>query len=112
MAGAMGLAGQVSTTVMTGMATTIREGEDARLLDRLVCGEATGVADAEDEVERFNDILRRRLPILLPEEDGKPLSLLPSADDEDDDRRRFMLSAKAGFCKAVRKASMAMNSMV
>ena len=111
MAGAMGLAGQVSTTVMTGMATTIREGEDARLLDRLVCGEATGVADAEDEVERFNDILRRRLPILLPEEDGKPLSLLPSADDEDD-RRRFMLSAKAGFCKAVRKASMAMNSMV
>ena len=63
MEGVMGLAGQASTTDMTGIAMAMRVGEEVRLLDRLVIGEATGVADAEDELERL-DILRTKLPIL------------------------------------------------
>jgi hypothetical protein len=58
---------RMATTVITGIA--IGSGSSTRGVDT---GVATGVTVAEDDVERFQDFLRRKRPILLPTDD-KPL---------------------------------------
>ena len=60
---------RMATTVMTGNA--MERGSSTRGEET---GVATGVTDAEDVVERFQDFLRMKLPILLPTDD-KPLLL-------------------------------------
>ena len=72
------------TTDKTGTATAIRDGDEDRLFDRLIFG----VTEVDEVVERIMDIRRNRLPIF---------PLVSNASENDDDRRRWTFSAKAGF---------------